>query len=102
MVSTANWAPPNRGEPFAKISSWWSSRALGTFRSMSRTMTFTATRWPLGTHGLRHSTGTPSNLALEHVARWWPKMDGHTGTNARREGEATAKERTKQGGINPR
>ena len=78
VVSIASCAPPYRGNPSTRTSNRRASWAFGRARSISLTMTFTATLPPASrqTRAAALSTANPrlpNSPALEHAARWWPQ-----------------------------
>ena len=79
VVSTANWAPRNKGKPSTTPSSLRWSMLSNMARSRSRTSTLVLTRPPASrqTRAAAFSSGNPrrpNTPATGHPDRWWPRL----------------------------
>ena len=99
VVSTANWAPPNKSNPSTTISRRRPSRGSGAAMFISRTITLTATRPPASLQIRVPALSTanarlPRSPVLVHAARWWPN-----GSNGRPHQQCTEEGRDR---VRPR
>ena len=104
VVSTASWAPPNKGNPSAKISIRLLSSGSGSAKSKSRNMPFVTTLPPASLQMRAPALSTanprrPKNPALAHAARWWPKNVERTATPTLTCGEGGGGEDGAEGGL---